>query len=69
MLVHDVMTSDPITVTPGTTVKETVATLARHRISTLPVVDTDGHLRGIVTEADLPAAEELLRRGGGALLG
>ena len=53
MLVHDVMTSDPITVTPGTTVKETVATLARHRISTLPVVDTEGHLRGIVTEADL----------------
>jgi CBS domain-containing protein len=53
MLVRDVMTSPAITVAPRTSVKEGLRTLDRHRVTALPVVGGDGHLLGIVSEADL----------------
>jgi CBS domain-containing protein len=51
--VSSVMTSPVVTVTPETTFKEAVRVLRRKRVSGLPVVDKNGQLVGIVTEADL----------------
>ncbi len=53
MLVQDVMTREPLTVTPETRVKQAVTLLAERKISALPVVDGPGHVIGIVSEADL----------------
>jgi IMP dehydrogenase len=43
---------EPITITPGTTIREVREMTARHGISGLPVVDRDG-LVGIVTKRDI----------------
>lgn len=51
--VADVMTRDPICVRPETPLKEAVHLLAERRISGLPVVNADGKLVGILSEADL----------------
>ncbi len=51
--VSDVMTSPAITVTPTTGFREIVRVLEEHQISAVPVVDIDGQLVGIVSEADL----------------
>ena len=53
MLVHDVMTSEPATVTGGAHLKEAATVLAERHISVLPVVDENGQIRGVVSEADL----------------
>jgi CBS-domain-containing membrane protein len=53
LLARDVMTAPAVTVRPDTPVVEAARIMARRRISGLPVVDEDGHLVGIVTEADL----------------
>lgn len=53
MLVRELMTGDPMTVTPETTTKAAVGLMARHRVSSLPVVDPDGRVLGVVTEVDL----------------
>lgn len=53
MKVRDVMTSTVVTVAPGTPFPEVVDTLLRYGVSGVPVVDEDGRLAGIVTEADL----------------
>ncbi|MGE3379727.1 MAG: HPP family protein [Nocardioides sp.] len=47
------MTHHPVTVTPGTTVKEALALLARHSVAALPVVSVSGRIQGVVSEADL----------------
>jgi CBS domain-containing protein len=51
----DVMTPDPVTFGPDTSVHEAAQTLAEHRISGAPVVDADGSIVGIVSEYDLIA--------------
>ena len=53
MQVADVMTRKVETVTPSAPVKDIVAKLIQHRISAVPVVDAQGLLVGIVSEADL----------------
>jgi CBS domain-containing protein len=53
MLVRDLMTPDPVTVNPDTHVKEALSRLVRHSITSMPVVDDQGRLSGIVSEADL----------------
>jgi CBS domain-containing protein len=53
MLVREVMSSPAVTVAPRTSVKEGLRLLDRHRVTALPVVAADGHLLGIVSEADL----------------
>jgi CBS domain-containing protein len=53
MRAKDAMTSPAITVTLQTHCKDAAALLVRHRISALPVVDADGRLVGLVSEADL----------------
>jgi CBS domain-containing protein len=51
--ISEIMDSDPVTVAPDTSVEDVVATLREHETPGLPVVDSDGQLVGIVTEADL----------------
>lgn len=53
MKAKEAMTSPAITVTPETHCKHAAGLLVRHRISALPVVDADGRLVGLVSEADL----------------
>lgn len=53
MLVRDVMTSPAITVAPSTSLKEGLQLLDKHQVTSLPVVASDGHLLGIVSEMDL----------------
>lgn len=53
MLVKDVMTSDPITVSVETTVKDAAARLTAHKITALPVIDAAGELCGVLSEADI----------------
>ncbi|CNE91421.1 signal-transduction protein [Mycobacterium tuberculosis] len=51
--VETVMTSDVVTVPSDASVKEVVATLVHNGISGVPVVDAEGRVIGVVTEADL----------------
>jgi CBS domain-containing protein len=51
--VRDIMDPDPVTVRPETPVEEVVTALRRHELPGLPVVDQEGRVVGIVTEADL----------------
>ncbi|HEX6248867.1 MAG TPA: CBS domain-containing protein [Nocardioidaceae bacterium] len=53
MLVRDVMTAPAITVAARTSVKEGLRLLDKHRVTALPVVNADGRLLGVVSEADL----------------
>lgn len=52
-VVRDIMDSEPATVRPDTPVEDVVATLRRHELPGLPVIDEDGRCVGMVTEADL----------------
>ncbi len=49
----DIMTTDLITVTEQTLVREAIDILAENRITGLPVVDGDDRLVGIVSEKDI----------------
>lgn len=53
MRASEIMTRDVVTVRVGTTVREAIALLAEHRITSLPVLDEDGNVVGIVSEVDL----------------
>ena len=57
-LVKDLMTPQVVTIGPATPFKEIVARLADHRVSAVPVVDDDGLVLGVVSEADLLLKEE-----------
>lgn len=52
MLVRELMTPDPVTVTPVTPVKSALTLLAAHAITSMPVLER-GRLCGVVSEADL----------------
>ncbi len=58
MTAGDVMTSQVITATAETPIKTVAELLLRHRISGIPVVDPEGRVVGIVTEADLLLGKE-----------
>ena len=48
------MTSrDLVTAPVGTTLEEATAILGRNKVEKLPVVDADGHLRGLITVKDI----------------
>ena len=53
MTVARVMTLNPITVSPETTLGEATALMLQHKISGLPVVEADLRVVGIITESDL----------------
>jgi CBS domain-containing protein len=57
-LVRDVMTTEVVTVEPWTPFRDIVARLAEHRISAAPVLDAEGNVLGVVTEADLLLKQE-----------
>ncbi|HEX6472162.1 MAG TPA: CBS domain-containing protein [Streptosporangiaceae bacterium] len=56
--VRDVMTTDVVTVRADTPFKEIARVLATSRISGVPVVNADGTVVGVVSEADLLPKEE-----------
>lgn len=49
----DIMTREVRTVTPETTVNELAQLLSVNNINGVPVIDSNGHLLGVVTENDL----------------
>src|SRR5689334_7057929 len=51
----DIMTPDPLTFKPETSVHEAAQVLSEHRISGAPVVGEDGCIVGVVSEYDLIA--------------
>jgi len=51
--VADVMTANPAVVQPDTPLKEAIKLLAQKQISGLPVVNQEGKLVGVLSEADL----------------
>ena len=53
MKIKDVMTRDVITVHPDTPLKEAAGLLGRKGISGLVVVDGDGAVVGVLSEADI----------------
>lgn len=53
LLVEDVMTRDVVTIAPTASFHEMIGLMRQRGISALPVVDEEGNLRGIVSEADL----------------
>ncbi|MEM7813583.1 MAG: CBS domain-containing protein [Candidatus Aenigmatarchaeota archaeon] len=62
--VSDIMTRDPITITPEKTLKEASELMAKNKIKKLPVQEA-GRLVGIITASDIvkvePALSEILK--------
>ncbi len=56
--VRDVMTTEVVTVDRITPYKEIARLLAEHKISAVPVLTMGRHVAGVVSEADLLAAED-----------
>lgn len=54
LTVKEMMTKDPITIDPETSVIDAGKLMKRHKISRLPVLDKDGTVVGIVSEIDFP---------------
>ncbi|MEV4061067.1 CBS domain-containing protein [Nonomuraea dietziae] len=56
--VEDVMTRQVISVSVDTPFKDVAETLIEHGISAVPVLDADGRVAGVISEADLLRKEE-----------
>jgi CBS domain-containing protein len=52
MQVVDLMTTNVISVSPETPIKDAARLMFRHRVSGLPVIGSAGEVLGIITEAD-----------------
>lgn len=61
--VKDVMTTHVVAVKKDATFKEMAARLRQHRVSAFPVIDDDGTVIGVVSEADLLTKEALVAVG------
>jgi CBS domain-containing protein len=59
--VRDVMTANPMTVTPATPLKNVADILVRGRIGVVPVLTPQGRVAGVVAEGDLLRKEQLQR--------
>jgi CBS-domain-containing membrane protein len=64
MQVVDLMTTDVITVSPQTGIRDAARLMFRNRVSGLPVVTLGGTLTGIITEADFLRLEVERQEGG-----
>ncbi len=53
MLIRQIMSSPAVTISSASTVQHAASTLRSRGFTALPVLDDDGRLIGIVTEADL----------------
>jgi CBS-domain-containing membrane protein len=60
--VRDVMTQDVVTVDEHVAFKEVAGLLTERRVSALPVLDGEGRVVGVVSEADLMRKEEFPER-------
>jgi len=69
MKIEQVMTTDVVTVSPETPLKEVARILTSRRISGMPVCGTDGSVLGVVTEADILRKEQGFVPEPGGLLG
>ena len=58
MRVQDAMTVDVATIKPAVSLKDVARELSRRRISGMPVVDDDGRIIGVISEADVLAKEQ-----------
>lgn len=67
MRVKEVMTRDVVTVPPEMSLKNVARTLVALRISGMPVVDADGSVVGVISEADVLAKERFDDKDGGAI--
>jgi CBS domain-containing protein len=59
--IRDVMTANPMTVTPATPLKSVADILVRGRIGVVPVLTPHGRVAGVVTEGNLLRKEQLRR--------
>ena len=57
--VKDVMSAEVVAVRRGASFNEMAASLRQYRVSAFPVIDDDGKVIGVVSEADLLAKEAL----------
>jgi CBS domain-containing protein len=66
MKISDIMTKDPATVTPGTTVRDAAQLMQREDTGIIPVVDSEGTKRlvGVVTDRDIAIRVVAEGRGG-----
>lgn len=63
--VRDVMTTRVVSVRKDATFKDIAALLIEHRVSAFPVLDEEGKVIGVVSEADLLSKEALVAAMGG----
>ena len=56
MIIRDVMTKSPVTVTEDTTVTDAKALMTKNNFSKLPVLDKSQRLVGIITKNDIQKA-------------
>ncbi|MGW2987522.1 CBS domain-containing protein [Streptomyces goshikiensis] len=63
--VADVMSSRVIAVTPSTGFKDIAAAMKRWKVTALPVIEGEGRVVGVVSEADLLPKEEFHEHGPG----
>jgi CBS domain-containing protein len=59
--VRDVMTANPMTVTPATSLKNVAEMLVKGQIAVVPVLTPQGRVAGVVAEGDLLRKEQLQR--------
>jgi len=52
VVIAEIMTTRPITVTEDVSAAEAVELMLEHKIGCLPVVSDDGHMVGLITETD-----------------
>ena len=59
MRAMDVMVRDVITIRPDDSIADAAKLISENDVSALPVVDNDGRLVGVISEADLMNREEI----------
>ena len=57
MKIQEAMTTELVTTTPDASLKDAARAMAENHISGLPVIDADGLVIGVVSEADILAKE------------
>ncbi|MEJ2534257.1 MAG: CBS domain-containing protein [Gammaproteobacteria bacterium] len=57
-----IMSADPVTVSPSTTLDDAIAIMQDHNFRHLPVVDRRGVLVGLLTQSDVLAATDSILR-------
>ena len=60
LVAKDIMTANPITISPSASVKEAVTLLLEKHFNGLPVVDDEGALVGVLCQSDLVAQQKKL---------